>query len=141
MKKLETIRSHIWREEPEPDNPFAAASCHCHGYDVYGDVLGNAGWIEFLYLLFKGERPSAAQCKLLEDLAVALANAGPRDHAVHAAMSGGVSGSHSAACLMAALAVGAGQLGGAKEVANAMALWDECEIGRASCRERVFQPV
>jgi citrate synthase len=136
----ESIRSRIWREEAEADNPFAAAACYCHGYDVYGDVLGKASWIEYLYLLFKGERPTREQGKLLEDLAVALANPGPRDHSVQAAMNGGVGGSHSAACLMAALAVGAGQLGGAREVALAMDIWTACDTDLQAWSSRLNDP-
>lgn len=119
----EFIHTHIWQEEAEPDNAFAAASCHCHGYDVYGDLLVHASWIEYLFLLFRGEAPSAQQARLLEGLAMALANPGPRDAAVHAAMCGGVGGSTSASCLMAALAVGAGASGGAREVRLAMEDW------------------
>lgn len=136
----ETIRSRIWREEPEDDNPFAAAACFCHGYDVYSDVLGKAGWIEYLYLLFQGERPSREQARLLEDLAVGLANAGPRDHSVQAAMNGAVGGSHNAACLMAALAVGAGQLGGAREVALAMEVWAACGTDLEAWNSRLRNP-
>ncbi|MEE8428226.1 MAG: citryl-CoA lyase, partial [Gammaproteobacteria bacterium] len=120
-KKKEVIHTRIWEEEPEPDNPFAARACYCCGYDVYGDLLGKAGWSEYLYLLFRGERPNEAQARLLEGLAVILANPGLRDHGVRAAMNGGVGGSTHAACLMAALAVGAGQLGGGREVVLAMA--------------------
>ncbi len=120
---METIRTRIWQEEAEPDNAFAALSCHCHGYDVYGDLLVHASWIEYLFLLFRGEAPSLQQARLLEGLAMALANPGPRDAAVHAAMCGGVGGSTSASCLMAALAVGAGASGGAREVFNAMEDW------------------
>jgi len=119
-KAREVIHTRIWGEEPEPDNAFAAAVCRCHGYDVYGDVLGKAGWVEYLYLLFRGEAPTSTQSRLLEDLAVALANPGPRDASVHAAMAGGVGGGTAAACLTAALAVGAGGLGGAREVHRAM---------------------
>jgi citrate synthase len=119
----EFIHTRIWQEEPEPDNAFAAASCHCHGYDVYGDLLANASWIEYLFLLFRGEAPSPEQAGLLEGLALALANPGPRDPAVHAAMCGGVGGSTAASCLMAALAVGAGASGGAREVRLAMEDW------------------
>lgn len=126
MPEKETVKSRIWREEPEPDNPFAAAACFCHGYDVFGDMLGNSGLIEYLYLLFLGERPDHIRRKLLEDIAVAIANPGPRDHSVMAAMNGGVGGSNSAACLIAALAVGAGQYGGSREVALAMDIWVEC---------------
>jgi len=122
----EKIHTHIWLEEPEPDNPFATKSAHCHGYDVFGDMLGRARWTEMLYLLFRGEAPAPEQTALLETLAVALANAGPRDPAVHAAMCGGVGGSPAASCLMAALAVGAGQHTGAREVFTAIQGWQVC---------------
>lgn len=141
MNKRETIRTRIWREEPEADNPFAAARCYCHGYDVYGEVLGKASWVEFVYLLFIGERPTADQARLLEDLAVALANPGPRDHSIQAAMNGGVGGSHAAACLMAALGVGAGQLGGAREVMLAMQVWDECGNDLEAWQRRIETPI
>ena len=121
----ESIHTRIWQEEAEPDNAFAATSCHCHGYDVYGDLLVHASWIEYLFLLFRGEAPTPEQARLLEGLAIALANPGPRDAAVHAAMCGGVGGSTSASCLMAALGVGAGASGGAREVLLAMEDWIE----------------
>lgn len=120
------IHTRIWEEVPEPDNPFAAAACFCSGYDVFGDLLPNASWIEYLFLLFRQQRPIPWQTKLLERLAVVVSNPGPRDHSVRAAMSAGAGGSAHAACLMAALAVGAGQLGGAREVAHAMDGWRDC---------------
>lgn len=126
-KKKEVIHTKIWKETPEPDNPFAAAVCECSGFDVYGDLLGKISWIQYLYLLFKLEPPTENQAKLLEGIAVAIANPGPRDLSVRAAMNGGVGGSTSAACLMAALAPGAGQYGGAREVYLAMLLWDKCD--------------
>lgn len=138
--KRETIRSRIRHEEAEADNPFAAARCYCHGYDVYGDVLGRADWSEYLYLLFRGERPDATRRRLLNDLAVALADPGPRDHSVLAAMNGGVGGSHAAACLMAALGVGAGQLGGGREVVLAMELWNRCERDIEAWRRELSAP-
>lgn len=131
------IRSRIWREEPEPDNPFAARAAYVRGYDVYGEMLGHARWVEMLYLLFKEEAPSAAQADMLEALAVALANPGPRDAAVHAAMCGGVCGSTAASSLMAALAVGAGQLAGGREVHVAMEGWAECGADLAAWRQRL----
>lgn len=125
-KKEEFVYSKIWEEVPEVDNPFAATACYCSGYDVYGDLLGKASWIEYLYLLFKQEAPTKSQAMLLEGLAIAIANPGPRDHSIRAAMNAGVGGSTHASCLMAALAVGAGQLGGAREVVHAMESWQEC---------------
>lgn len=120
------IHSAIWREEAEPDNPFAARAAYCRGYDVYGEMLGNARWAEMLYLLFREDAPTAAQADLLEALAVALANPGPRDPSVHAAMCGGVCGSTAASSLMAALATGAGSLSGGREVFLAMQGWQRC---------------
>ncbi len=123
----ETIETRIWKEIPESDNPFAAHACYCQGYDVYKDILKKASWTEYLYLLFHGERPTEQQAKLLETLAIALANPGPRDHSVRAAMTSGVGGSSNAASLMAALAVGAGELGGAREVYLAVGYWKVCD--------------
>lgn len=138
--KTEQIRTRIWQEEPEPDNPFATKTAHCHGYDVYGGMLGRARFVEMLYLLFRGEAPANWQSKLLETLAVALANPGPRDPAVHAAMGGGVGGSTSAACLIAALAVGAGQLSGGREVFLAMEAWKACGTDLDVWQRRLVTP-
>ena len=138
--KTETIRTRIWLEEPEPDNPFSTRTAHCHGYDVYGEMLGRARWVEMLWLLFHGERPMPAQADLLEALAIAVANAGPRDPAVHAAMCGGVGGSTAASCLMAALAVGAGQSTGAREVFLAMELWADCGTDIDAWRHALGKP-
>lgn len=129
-KTKDSIHTRIWREEPEPNNPFATRAAYCHGYDVYGDMLGRARWSDMLYLLLRGEAPSAAQTGLLDAVALAVANPGPRDASVHAAMCGGVAGSTAAASLMAALSVGAGRYGGAREVLDAMAIWQQagCDI-------------
>lgn len=124
--RREAIRTRIWREEAEADNPFATRAAYCRGYDVYRELVGRARWVEMLFLLFRDNLPSVAALDMLEALAVALANPGPRDPSVHAAMSGGVGGSPAAASLMAALAVGAGRYGGAREVHDAMTLWAEC---------------
>ncbi|MGH6648724.1 citryl-CoA lyase [Aquabacterium sp.] len=121
------LHTSIWLEEPEADNPFATRSARCHGYDVYGQMLGQARWVDMLYLLFRGEAPTPAQSRMLEALAVALANPGPRDPMVHAAMCGGIGGSPAAASLMAALSVGAGQSGGARDVFLAMKGWAACQ--------------
>ena len=140
-KEHEVINTEIWREVAEPDNPFAAKTCYCHGYDVYGDLLGKATWIEYLFLLFQGEQPTQQQAKLLEGLAVAIGNPGIRDNSVRAAMNGGVGGSRNAACLMAALAVGAGQYGGAHEVAICINYWNECNTDLKLWENRLSNPM
>ena len=79
MINKEVIHTSIWQEEAEPDHDFAALSCNWHCYGVYKDLLAHASGIEYLYLLFRGEAPSLEQTKLLEGLAIALANPGLRD--------------------------------------------------------------
>lgn len=123
---VEPIHTRIWREEPEPDNPFATRAAFCRGYDVFGQMVGNARWVEMLVLLFRDELPGEAELDMLEALAVALANPGPRDPSIHAAMCGGVGGSSAAASLIAALSVGAGRYRGAHEVFDAMGAWEAC---------------
>lgn len=134
------IRTRIWREEAEPDDGFAVRAAYCHGYDVYGEMLGRARWVDMLYLLFRGEAPTRAQGDLLEALAVALANPGPRDPSVHAAMCGGTCGAPAAASLMAALAVGAGNLAGGREVFRAMEAWTACGMDVDGWRQRLEAP-
>lgn len=127
-KEKEKITTKIWQEEPEADNPFVAKTAYCSGYDVYGELLGKVSWSEYIYLLFKLEKPQPWQSSLLESVAVAIANPGPRDLSVRAAMNGGVGGSTAASCLMAALAPGAGKNGGAREVYQVMRLWQQCQF-------------
>ena len=137
---IEKITTKIWRETAEPDNPFAAASCYCSGFDVYGDLLKQASFIDYLYLLFKLEPPNPQQSALLEGLAIALANPGPRDHSVRAAMSAGVGGSTHASSLIAALSVGAGNLGGAREVFYALDHWQRCDTSLEKWQQQIQNP-
>lgn len=132
INQAQLIHTRIWREEAEPDNPFATQAAYCRGYDVFGQMVGNARWVEMLFLLFREELPSAAALDMLEALAVALANPGPRDASIHAAMCGGVGGSTAAASLIAALSVGAGRYGGARDVFDAMTAWAGCGTDLAS---------
>lgn len=127
-QEQENIHTRIWHEEAERGNPFLARACYCSGYDVYGELLHKASWTEYLYLLFKLERPAEWQAKLIERLMIALANPGPRDYSVRAAMSAAAGGSTAASMLTAALAVGAGQAGGAREIYVAMSAWLECGL-------------
>jgi citrate synthase len=126
MQPRAYLQTNIWQEEPEPNNAFACRAAYCHGYDVYGEMLGRTRWVEMLYLMFKGEAPSVRQADALEILAIALMNPGPRDASVHAAMCAGVGGSPAAAALTAALAVGAGGVGGGRELLLAMQAWASC---------------
>jgi citrate synthase len=133
------ITSGFWFEQAEADNPFAAAQCRCAGFDVYGDLLGKASATDYLFLLMRREPPTARQRQLLDGLAVALGNPGPRDLSVQAAMSAGAGGSGLAASLMAALAPAAGNLGGAQEVNCLLQLWQRFGTDLQSWREFLQQ--
>lgn len=138
-KPLPLIHTEIWNEEPEPDNRFATRAAYVRGYDVFGEMVGNARWVEMLFLLLRPELPEPSALDLLEALAVALANPGPRDPSVHAAMCGGIAGSNAAASLMAALAVGAGRYHGARDVHDAMLAWAACGMDIEAWRRHMRQ--
>lgn len=126
MSDQESVTTAIWLDEDDGTDPFSAQRSWCHGYDVFGQVLTRASYPEYLYLLLVGERPSAAQARVLERTAIALANPGPREASVRAAMNAGVGGSTAASALIAALGVGAGVYGGARELYLAMLGVERC---------------
>jgi citrate synthase len=131
-----TLQTNIWLEEPQSDNPYAASVCYCSGYDVYGELLGNISWIDYLYLLFKLELPTKIESQLLNNIAVAIANPGIRDHSVRAAMNAGAGGSTRASALIAAIAVGAGNLNGGRDVLQMIRLW--CSLDTDIDRWRAY---
>lgn len=122
----EVIHTRIWLEQAG-DNPFQADSCHCAGFDVFGELIDRINLTDYLYLLFKLDPPSESQRRLLNKLAIALANPGPRDISVRAAMTAAVGGSTAASALIAALGTGAGKYTGAREVYTCAQLWHRCQ--------------
>ncbi len=132
--------SNFWFEEPEDSNPFAAKASYCHGYDVYGQVIARASWFEYLLLMFKGDRPQPAEAALLEKLAMVLANPGPKEASIRAAMNGGVAGTNHSSALMSALAVGSGLYGGSQELEICVRLWGECGQDIELWRARLQAP-
>lgn len=123
MSETHKLESAIWHEIANDENPFLAEQCYCHGYNVYDDLLPNASWPEYLYLLISGRQPTKETSQLLEKLAIIMANPGIRDLSVRSAMNAGVGKAPSASVLIAALSAGSGQLGGGREIYLAMKLW------------------
>ncbi|HBF08714.1 MAG TPA: citryl-CoA lyase [Gammaproteobacteria bacterium] len=139
---MDTFTTGIWNEEAS-ENPFYAENSFCYGYNVFKDVLGKASYSEYLYLMFTGQRIAPYHEKLLEKLMIALAHPGIRHPSVHAAMCASVGGSRSAAALMASLAVGAGQSGGAHEVRLSLMLFQSAQQDLntwAQTLKQVFDP-
>ncbi|PUA29145.1 MAG: hypothetical protein B0W54_00600 [Cellvibrio sp. 79] len=111
--------SQIWHETPAVDNPYIAASSHCYGYDLH-ELMHKRSYVDVIFLLFRGELPSAAQAELLQQLMIALINPGPRHAATRAAMNVGVGKTDPLHILPIATAVYAGEYSGAKEVEMSM---------------------
>lgn len=112
----ENIITAIWDEDTDDLSEFACKDAYIYGYSLTSELVPKATYADTLYLMFKGELPSIQERKLLETFLVIAANPGPRDPSIHAAMSAGVGGSTAASALMAALAVGSGQVQGSREL-------------------------
>ncbi len=142
--KLETA---IWHEIPNEENAFQADQCFCFGYNLFDDLLNNAKWIDYLFLLISSRRPSRKESILLEKLAIVLANPGIRELSVRASMNAGVAKAPSASVLIAALSVGSGQFCGARELSLTMDLWRrnirlaQIDLSFAESEEKGIWPV
>ena len=105
-------------EQPSKNNPYLADKMFLAGYDIE-QLVQKRSYVDTLYLLFKGELPTPQQARLLESLMMALINAGPRDAAVKAAMTAGVSKTKTEHILPIGLSVLGGENNGAQTVASA----------------------
>lgn len=136
-KDQDRIHTKIWFEEAEDTNPFAAAECYVCGYNLYEDLVGKLSLTQYLFLLIKKNLPVPWEEKLFNDLCVAIANLGPRDRSIEAAMIGGAALSPNAASLISAIAAGSGNYLGSREVMLTMELIDECKEEIVLWQERL----
>lgn len=111
--------TRIWQEEPSGANPYLAAGCRCHGYDLL-ELSSKKSFVEVLFLLLTGELPSLQQTELLNAVMVAFINPGPRHPATRAAMNAGVGKTFGTHILPIGLAVLGGSHLGGEEVTAAM---------------------
>ncbi|TQV84562.1 citrate/2-methylcitrate synthase [Aliikangiella coralliicola] len=109
----------ILYEKPNEDNPFVAESVYIHGYNLT-ELTSKKSFVEVLILLFTGELPNANAMALMNALMVGLINPGPRNPAVRAAMTAGISKSNTPHLLPIGLMVLGGEDGGATEVEKSM---------------------
>jgi citrate synthase len=113
------LGTRIWQEEASADNPYVAAVSRCHGYDLM-ELVARCSFAEVLYLLFRGELPSAPEAELLQALMIGLVNPGPRHPATRAAICAGGGKTLPSHILPIALSVLGGEHLGAAEVERAM---------------------
>jgi citrate synthase len=114
------VITEIWKEEARTGNEFYPETSRCRGYDFYGGLLGEYGYIEVMHLLMRGELPTPRQADHLNLLLTAAINPGPRDPGVHIAMAGAVSGVPVGTALGSGLAVAQGSIEGGAAVEETM---------------------
>lgn len=113
------MATKIWREVPSKSNPYIAESASCHGYDLI-ELCNKRSFVDVLYLMFKGDLPTAKEASIFEKLMIAFISPGPRHPAVRAAMNAGIGKTDSSHILPIGLTVlGGSHLGGA-EVESSM---------------------
>ena len=112
--------TRICEETPSAENPYLSQSSRCHGYDL-GELMRKRSFVDVLFLLLRGELPTAEQGRLFETLLIGLSNPGPRHAATRAAMTAGVGKTDPAHILPIALSVLGGNHLGGGEVTAAMA--------------------
>jgi len=113
------VSTRIWEETPSDENPYIADSSRCHGYDLI-ELMQGRSYVDVLYLLFRGDLPSAHERQLLEQLMIGLINPGPRHPATRAAMNAGIGKTESEHILPIGLAVISGTHLGAGEIEGSM---------------------
>ncbi|MBI3890309.1 MAG: hypothetical protein HY303_02115 [Candidatus Wallbacteria bacterium] len=116
------LRTSIWKEEPRPGNQFYPERSLCHGYDFYGELLGERPFAHVAYLLLRSELPGPREAAALDLLMTAVINPGPRHWASRAAMNGAVGGTSIGNCVLAGLGTLQGEYHGAQCVADATAM-------------------
>lgn len=112
------VRTGIWQEVPDPENPWLATGARCHGY-AQSDMVEHLDYPQTLFLLLRGELPDASQAEQLRRFLVAFCNPGPRHGATRAAMSAAASGTRTIHLAAIGLSVLSGDHLGSGEVERA----------------------
>lgn len=109
----------ICLETPSKHNPFVAESVDLYGYDLL-DLTENKSFIEVLLLINTGQLPDKNCTELMNALMVAFINPGPRNPAVRAAMTAGISKTKTPHLLPIGLMVLSGESNGASHIESSM---------------------
>lgn len=114
----ERVRTRIWEEIPDPQNPWVARAARCHGY-AHEEMIDRLDYPQTIYLLLRGELPDAQRHALLRRFLVAFCNPGPRHGATRATMSAAASGTRTRHLAAIGLALLGGEHSGSAEVEQA----------------------
>ena len=115
----EKASTRIWKEVPSAENAYISRRSLCHGYDLM-ELMRTKGCADMIYLLLRGELPTAEQRKLLEMLMVGLCNPGPRHPATRAAINVAIGKTDTSHILPVALSIMSGAHLGSSEVRESM---------------------
>lgn len=126
----DTIATKIWYESPSENNPYLAGDSYLHGYDLL-QLMRKRSYTDVIFLLYKGQLPTAEESELLNRLMVVLINPGPRHPATRASMVAGAGKTDPVHIMPIASAVMGGEQLGAGEVGDSM---------RFLARNKKYQP-
>lgn len=118
-KFCQQVTTGIWKETPDPHNPYHTAEARCHGYEHLA-LANNRSFSDVLYLLFRSELPEKAEAELFERLLISVIHPGPRHPACKAIMSAAVSKTNVRNFVPLALTMFSGEWMGSHEVFKAM---------------------
>ncbi len=115
----ERYRTAIWQERADGDNPFIETDVRCRGYALE-DLVGSASYADVVFLMLRGELPTAVEKSFFEKIMVAFCSPGVRSEATRAGILAGVGKTLSSHVLPTALLVYGGHASGAGSVEEAM---------------------
>lgn len=115
----EKYRTSIWREENDDPNPFVETGLYCHGYSLE-ELVDKINYPDMVFLMIKGELPTADQAQFLRRLFVAFSHPGLRNEATRAAILAGVGKTLSSHVLPIGMLVYGGEKTGAGDVESSM---------------------
>ena len=115
----EKYKTNIFQETARDDNPYCESHVRCQGYDQL-ELIEHLSFSEYLFLMMRGQLPSASESQLLNRALIAFSNPGVRHPATRAAVAAGVGKTLATNILPAALLVFSGKDNAAGSIDPAM---------------------
>lgn len=116
------LTTKITEEVASENNPYLVNQVRYHGYDQL-NLMDKCEVSDVVFLLFRGELPTATERELFRRLCIALINPGMRHPATQASITAGVGKTMPVNVLPIALSIYGGEFDGAADVEAAMRLY------------------
>ena len=117
-KFADRLSTSTWEEVPRAGQKYSSEKLFCHGYDLL-QLMEKRNFVDVLFLILRGELPSAAQKCLLNRLLVGFCTPGPRHPSSRAVMNAAASGTFNQHLLPIGLNLCSGEQHGAVETEKA----------------------